>query len=980
MAVQEMDICLNISTEPVVSLSKNKKGKPTNFVKRLTKGSVGKNKNSQTSNELKSVSSHQNEGIKRVKQKGLASIVAKKLQQNNIVNTSQNTVKLSNSQFKLKNKSNVVTTVTNKVDKISADTNIHSMDTETNNNASNEPHMSFVKIPKKSLNKAVIAKKRNVSEASSRKSLSEIFSNQVTEKNTEPELSDLTLNVKTDDNDTTKTTHEESTTEQSSQKFDRFKLSKKLDTNINNRKKKQFKDIADRKVEKDESSYKTYQSNKKQTGKSSSLFKNNPEVPNIGQRLVKPISETVFTKINFSDLDVHPFMVSNLEQNMNITKMTTVQQMAIPQIFSGKDVLIRSQTGSGKTLAYAIPIIESLHKIRPKLTRSSGLNALIVVPTRELALQTYECFLKLRKPFTWIVPGYLVGGEKRKAEKARLRKGCNILVGTPGRLLDHIRHTEVLKLIDVKHFVLDEADRMLDAGYEKDISGIVDALKGINIKIKEDNNTSYNPLEMLKQNSRKVFTDEETTLPEENHKKEQSSNDSEISKNKNNKNNDINNIEDTNKQAYHSNSESDSEEDDFPVKLKKKKEKKSFIKPTKEKEEDIKSLEDLVQTPPKRQTILLSATLTQAVEKLAGLAMHNPVFVDAAKENLVMFGGDEDQINEDFVVPQSVRQSYVVTPPKLRMVTLSAYIVSRCKQSGHSKMLIFMATQDMVDFYTEILSAILTKSTDEEDEESDPLVDVEFLKLHGNMSQKERTEVFKNFRLANTSVLLCTDVAARGLDLPKVDCVVQYTGPLSARDYVHRIGRTARAGTSGTAVIFLTPPEVEFVRMLESKRIRINQLDMENILGKLMGPLSKYRSVHEAAIALQREFEALLLEDKKLHGKACKAYVSWMRFYSTYPHDMREIFNRKELHLGHYAKSFGLNDRPQQIGGIGKKLCEQDTKVKPNNRLTIDRPDPKLQGKQNDGLRKAGSLKKVRMLNVSEYDSGLPVLKKSKKL
>lgn len=82
---------------------------------------------------------------------------------------------------------------------------------------------------------------------------------------------------------------------------------------------------------------------------------------------------------------------------MHITKMTIVQQKAIPQIFSGKDILVRSQTGSGKTLAYALPIVECLHKIRPKLSRNSGLKALIVVPTRELALQTYECFLKLIK-------------------------------------------------------------------------------------------------------------------------------------------------------------------------------------------------------------------------------------------------------------------------------------------------------------------------------------------------------------------------------------------------------------------------------------------------------------------------------------------------------------------------------------------------------------------------------------------------------
>ena len=106
--------------------------------------------------------------------------------------------------------------------------------------------------------------------------------------------------------------------------------------------------------------------------------------------------------------------------------------------------------------------------------------------------------------------------------------------------------------------------------------------------------------------------------------------------------------------------------------------------------------------------------------------------------------------------------------------------------------------------------------------------------------------------------------------MPKVDSVVQYTGPTSARDYVHRIGRTARAGTSGTATIFLTPPEVEFVRMLESRRIRIKQDDMNDVLAKLLGPLSKHHSAEAAAIALQNEFENLVLEDKRLHEKACK--------------------------------------------------------------------------------------------------------------
>lgn len=106
--------------------------------------------------------------------------------------------------------------------------------------------------------------------------------------------------------------------------------------------------------------------------------------------------------------------------------------------------------------------------------------------------------------------------------------------------------------------------------------------------------------------------------------------------------------------------------------------------------------------------------------------------------------------------------------------------------------------------------------------------------------------------------------------MPKVNNVVQYTGPLSARDYVHRIGRTARAGAAGAAVLFLTPPEIEFVRMLESRRVRIKQDDMNDVLDKLLMPLSKHNSVQAAAIALQNEFESAILDDKKMYHLACK--------------------------------------------------------------------------------------------------------------
>ena len=412
----------------------------------------------------------------------------------------------------------------------------------------------------------------------------------------------------------------------------------------------------------------------KPTGKISSLFGNNPEVPNIGQRLVKPVNEVVFSKTAFSDLGLHAYTVSNLEQNMNITNMTTVQQKAIPVILSGRNVLIRSQTGSGKTLAYALPIVERLQKIRPKLMRNSGLKALIVVPTRELALQTYECFLKLVKPFSWIVSGYLVGGEKRKAEKARLRRGCTILVATPGRLLDHIKHTEALKLCDVKCFVLDEADRMLDMGYEKDIAGIVDALKESNLG--DQTGSSYDPLQLIRGIGKKVI-DEKEGQPEVDGKKAAEEEEEK---------------EDDNKPEYHSGTDSDSEEQQFPIRMKKTK--KDSRETVKEKVAEV-SVDQVKRTDVERtemgdpestedsskQTILLSATLTAAVEKLAGITMTNPVLVDAAQENLTKVGGNLSDMNEDLVVPQGVVQSYIVTPPKLRMVTLSGYIAGKCQVS-----------------------------------------------------------------------------------------------------------------------------------------------------------------------------------------------------------------------------------------------------------------------------------------------------------
>ncbi|XP_029659402.1 probable ATP-dependent RNA helicase CG8611 [Formica exsecta] len=955
MTISDMDISLNVTADPVFSARTNKQRRTESLktsIKRLKNQSLGK-KGIAVNNESKNVNTQKIESKKRIRQKSLSTIFAKKLKEANAVNQNAQsqivprvkdiTAKAQPESGKIKqsDKSNKVLSI-------------------ANSDITNKQTVSFTKITKQHIGETLLAKKRNIS-IEQKKSLSNIFSGRL--KN---ESNKIELNVSHDiDKDSKLNKKSEIVTEESPT----LKVTERINI-LNKRDEKKRKGKI---VNNNRKSDKTPKLMHKAGGKISSLFGNNPDVPTIGQRLVKPVDEPVFTKITFADLNIHPYMISNLEQNMHITKMTTVQQKAIPEIFSARDVLIRSQTGSGKTLAYALPIVELLHKIKPKLNRNSGLLALVVVPTRELALQTYECFIKLVKPFTWIVPGYVVGGEKRKAEKARLRKGCNILITTPGRLLDHIKHTKALRLNEVRYFVLDEADRMLDMGYEKDISEIVSALT---VSSSNKAESGYDAMKILKQNIKDTSTD-----------KKISKEDDIKSCNKIEDHIDSNKV----KRTYHSSDDSEDDNQDIikekKVSLKERKKDTKYLSMNQgsdSKSENAQKIErdckDVNQS--RRQTILLSATLTQAVEKLAGLAMHNPIFVDAAKENLEMSGGDTSEINEDLIVPQGVIQSYIVTPPKLRMVTLSAYIASRCQTPGQHKIVIFMATQDMVDYHTEILSSVLTKPVDDDDEDFDSLVDVEFFKLHGNMTQKERTEVFKTFSQAKSGVLLCTDVAARGLDMPKVDCVVQYTGPISARDYVHRIGRTARAGCSGVATIFLTPPEIEFVRMLESRRIRIKQQDMNDVLDKLLGPLSQHNSVQAAAVALQNDFENLVLEDKQLGAKACKAYISWMRFYSSYPRDMREIFNRKELHLGHYAKSFALRDPPQRIGGISKKLREKESlKPKHNNRLhkPSDGVPQKEQKKQNGDGQRTGLLKRARMLNTSEYDSGLGFLKKPKK-
>uniref|UniRef100_A0A4W6FN65 ATP-dependent RNA helicase n=1 Tax=Lates calcarifer TaxID=8187 RepID=A0A4W6FN65_LATCA len=535
----------------------------------------------------------------------------------------------------------------------------------------------------------------------------------------------------------------------------------------------------------------------KETGRSSiktsSLFKYNPDIPEIHRPVVSQVKEQIFTSDSFSDLNLHPHLVATLNKVLNVSTLTSVQKQTIPALLLGRDAVVRSQTGSGKTLSYAVPLVQSLQSVQPKVSRSDGPLAVVIVPTRELAQQTFQTFQKLLKPFTWIVPGVLMGGEKRKAEKARLRKGINILVSTPGRLVDHIKNTLSIAFSAVRWLILDEADRTLDLGFEKDLTVILNSLNS---------------------------------------------------------------------------------------------------------------------TGPNRQNVLLSATMTHGVTRLADVCLQDPVSIHVSGPTSSDFTaaaaatsnpGPAGQ-SESFAVPEALKQFVVVVPSKIRLVCLAAFILDKCQFSQNNKLIVFVSSCEAVEFLHSLFISVLSRSS------ANRRPPLSFLRLHGNMKQEERSEVFQQFSVCECGVLLCT-----------INPPVQYTPPTAAAEYVHRVGRTARIGGRGSSLLFLTPAETTFITELANHNIRcvsvVDHLINDNDCLSLRQSSSKAleQEIRERATVLQTEFENFVHSDPESVQAAKKALQSFLRAYTTYPAHLKHIFHIRSLHLGHTAKSFGLRDAPQGL-------------------------------------------------------------------
>ncbi|RMZ48256.1 ATP-dependent RNA helicase dbp7 [Aspergillus flavus] len=607
----------------------------------------------------------------------------------------------------------------------------------------------------------------------------------------------------------------------------------------------------------------------------SSLFSKNPTPRNAEEEPeqepvedAKPTNAPLIDGLDtFTNLGLSPSLAAHLLTKLELKAPTGIQKASMSQLLKeDSDAFIQAETGSGKTLAYLLPLVQRIMTVsnpknmstnskgEPIVHRDSGLFAIVLAPTRELCKQISVVLESLLRCAHWIVAGTVIGGEKKKSEKARLRKGLNILVATPGRLADHLENTQALDVSNVRWLVLDEGDRLMELGFEKELQGIIQKLDA------------------------------------------------------------------------------------------------------RQRPSRIPGI------PTKRTTILCSATLKMNVQKLGEISLKDAVHIkaDPADED----GETKRKDDDGFRVPAQLKQSYAIVAAKLRLVTLTAYLKRTFMRKGSvMKAIVFVSCADSVDFHFEVFSRrkqYRDESEDEDEEKEDddednsktkseasphgtiapavafsnPSNPVKLHKLHGSLPQHIRTATLNAFsREREPSVLVCTDVASRGLDLPNVDLVIEYDPAFSADDHTHRIGRTARLGRDGRALIFLMPGcEENYVEILKQGYRdggkALTRTTAEDILKRGFGGniTSETKNWEEKATDWQMDLERWAVDNPQYLEMARRAYQSHIRAYATHVASERSMFNIKELHLGHLAKSFALRDRPSKINVPGLRPGDKEAK------------------------------------------------------
>jgi len=355
--------------------------------------------------------------------------------------------------------------------------------------------------------------------------------------------------------------------------------------------------------------------------------------------------------MTFSNLGLDSIFINAVEKK-GYSNPTPVQIKVIPWILKGKDILASAQTGTGQTAGFTLPLLQRLSKKKHHPSRS--VRALILTPTRELASQVHEN-VKEYSVFSDLKSTVIYGGVGQNPQVRKIRSGIDVLVATPGRLLD-LHSQRVLHLDKIEVLVLDEADRMLDMGFHREISKIISLL------------------------------------------------------------------------------------------------------------------------PDARQNLLFSATFSKDIKSLAQNILRHPVNIDTSPETLTV-----EAINQ-----------FVFKVDKARKAEL---IIKLIKDGAWDQVLVFTRTKHGANNLCKKMKSC----------------DINAMAIHGNKSQTARTKALAGFKDGSVNVLVATDIAGRGIDIPLLPHVVNFELPNIPEDYVHRIGRTGRAGSNGEAVSLVSVDEYAYL-------------------------------------------------------------------------------------------------------------------------------------------------------------------------
>lgn len=415
--------------------------------------------------------------------------------------------------------------------------------------------------------------------------------------------------------------------------------------------------------------------------------------------------------MQFKELDLIAPILKALD-DQNYIQPTLIQEKAIPLILKREDVLGCAQTGTGKTAAFAIPILQHLHSNRLSPGKPRKISALIITPTRELAIQIGESFSTYGR-YTGLKNTVIFGGVKQGTQTDALRKGVDILVATPGRLLD-LMDQGFVRLNDIEYFVLDEADRMLDMGFIHDIRKIISKL------------------------------------------------------------------------------------------------------------------------PAKRQSLFFSATMPQNIVELSRKILNNPTKVEVTPE----------------ATTAETVQQYVYFTNKSTKKDLLKHILD---DQSIKQVLLFSRTKHGADRIARNLKQQNIKAA----------------AIHGDKAQNQRQNALEQFKKGQVRVLVATDIAARGIDIDKLKYVINYDIPNIAETYVHRIGRSGRAGEEGISISICEPEEINYLKDIEKLINQKIQLVKSNPFPQTEKPMTNNEKKEWEKEKIKRKQEFFASRSKNTaHGKS----------------------------------------------------------------------------------------------------------------